>query len=73
VQRQFAYAGCTERPGLLVLVEQEQRDSKRLHIRATMTNQQLPGGVDFSTDQILVSGSLGSTRHLVGSPLLGGS
>ena len=51
MERQFAYTRSTQRPRLLVVVEHEETNDKRLDIAAAMANQELAGRTDIRTDR----------------------
>ena len=51
MEGQSAHTRSTQRPRLLVVVEQEETNNKRLDITADMTNQEPAGRSDIRTDR----------------------
>ncbi len=51
MEGQFAHTRSTQRPRLLVVVEQEETNNKRLDIAAAMTNQEPASRTDIRTDR----------------------
>ncbi len=51
MEGQFAHTRSTQRPRLLVVVEQEETNNKRLDIAAAVTNQESAGRTDIGTDR----------------------
>jgi hypothetical protein len=51
MQWQFEYTRSTQRPRLLVVVEHEETNNKRLDIAAAMANQEPAGSADIRTDR----------------------
>ena len=51
MERQFAYTRSTQRPPLLVVVEQEDTHNKRVDIATSMANQESAGRTDIRTDR----------------------
>ncbi len=51
MEGQFAYTRSTQRPRLLVVVEQEDTHNKRLDIATSMANQESAGRTDIRTER----------------------